>query len=168
MVGPFTDKYVRYILCWLLFGLFGFTYLIQFSLLFALASVSIAFFLTVGLDFGFRQIIRQKAFAMVNEEPRATVQAYRQEKDKRGYLVLTDNYLLFVPLFGKIRTVLKGKEIVRKDVNGLTAEFTAKFPNQYQNFTFFILTKQKFVDALEKTTDVSVPYKQDELEKKGS
>ncbi|MBM7095504.1 hypothetical protein JSY36_07050 [Bacillus sp. H-16] len=159
MAGPFTDKYVRYVLSWLLFGLFGFTYLLQFSWSLAFGSVLVGGVLTFGIDYVCRQIVKMKTNSLVDEKPQCMVDAFRHGKDKRGYLVLTENYLLFVPVLGKVRTVFHASQIVRRDVDGLTAEFTAKLRHQYRRFTFSILTKQKFKEAFEEATNPSLPYK---------
>ncbi|WP_026691665.1 hypothetical protein [Alteribacter aurantiacus] len=159
MVGPFTDKYVRYTLGWLLFGIFGFTYLLQYSWLLATGSLLLAVMLTFGVDYGCRQVVKMKTNGMLKEDPHCMVDAFRHGKDKRGYLVLTENYLLFVPVLGKVRTVVKATDIVRRDVDGLTAEFTVRTKHQYRSFTFSILTAQKFKTVLEETTSPSLPYK---------
>ncbi|MBU9710860.1 hypothetical protein [Evansella tamaricis] len=162
---PFSDKYLWYILNWLLFGLLGSIFLWQWNWAYGVVSVILAFLLTFGVDFLCRYFVKNKVRAMVKEEPIIIVDAIRMQQEKRGYLVLTKNFVLFVPLLRRIKTVIESDQIVRQDSERLVVEITAKFPNKYRVFTFAVLSTKKLLPILKDMTGESLPYKYDRLEK---
>ncbi|MBU9724278.1 MULTISPECIES: hypothetical protein [Bacillaceae] len=160
---PFTDKYLRYVISWLLFGLFGSLYMWQWSWIYGIASLLVAFCLSFGLDLLYRYIVKSKVRAMVNEEPLVVVDAIRLKRERRGYLVVTDSFVLFVPVFRKIKTVVEIKQIVRIESERLGLEIIAKLPNNYHVFSFALISSKKFLPVLKELTGESLPYKYDRL-----
>ncbi|UCZ53101.1 hypothetical protein LGQ02_20370 [Bacillus shivajii] len=158
LAGPFTDKYFRYLVSWLLFGLFGTIYLSQWGVIYGLFSLVAALTLSLGIDFIISIIVKWKVKAIVKEEPTLIVDAVRHSLERRGYLVVTKNYCLFVPLFAKVKTILELENVVRYQFDGRMVELIAKFPNRYRTFAFSIISSKKLSDELEKRTEQSVPY----------
>jgi hypothetical protein len=165
MNGPFTGFYVRYVLSWLVFGLLVPVVVIEYSAAYALGSVAAALILTFGIDMAAKEIARRKAQSMVNEEVTCIVKGYRHGNGRRGYVVMTDSYFLFVPVFRKIRTVLETDHIVRRQVDGLTAEVTARMRHQYRTFTFSLLSKRKLLANLEQAVKETLPHKRAAIKK---
>ncbi|TMW72095.1 hypothetical protein [Alteribacter natronophilus] len=165
MYGPFTGFYVRYVLSWLVFGILGPVIINPYSSLYSLLSIAVAVLITFGIDAAAGVMARKKAELMVKEKAVCMVKAYRHGNGRRGYLVVTDSYMLFVPVFRKIRTVLENRNIVRKDVDGLTAEVTARVRHQYRTFTFSILTRQKLLSALEDAVKEKLPHHRSSVKK---
>ncbi|MCD8509443.1 MAG: hypothetical protein LRY73_05875 [Bacillus sp. (in: Bacteria)] len=161
---PVTDKYFRYIVSWLLFGVGGGILFWQYGWTFALFSIFIAFILTFGVDLGARFIVKQKVRAMVKEDPIIITDAVRLRMERRGFLVITERFLLFVPVFRKIKTVIETEQIVRYEMENLQLEITTKFPNQYRTFSFQVLSSKKVLEALQSNLGKPLPYKYEKLE----
>ncbi|MDQ0257425.1 hypothetical protein J2S74_004883 [Evansella vedderi] len=161
---PITDKYFRYVISWLLFGVAGGLLFWQWGWYFALICILTAFVLTFGVDYLFRFIVKQKVRAMVKEEPVLITDAVRLRLERRGFLVITEKFVLFVPVFRKIKTVIEADQIVRYEVEGLIVEITAKFPNQYRTFSFQVLSPNKVLANLQVMSGESMPYKHEKLE----
>ncbi|WP_078593435.1 hypothetical protein [Evansella clarkii] len=162
---PYHEKYLRYVLSWLIFGFFGLIFLWQWGWIYGLLSLAAAFILSFGLDLVFRFVVRRKVKAMVGEEPKVIVDAIRMRKERKGFLVVTDRFVLFVPLFRKIKTVMEADQIVRTQTDRLLVEITAKFPNRYRTFSYTVLSKKKLMPVLKELTGESLPYKYEKLEK---
>ncbi|WP_096185946.1 hypothetical protein [Evansella halocellulosilytica] len=163
LAGPFTDKYFRYIVSWLLFGVFGTVFLSQWGVIYSLLSLLTAVILSFGIDLLIAAIVKYKVKAIVKEDTILIVDAVRHSLEKRGYLVVTKNYVLFVPLFTNVKTVIEMKNLVRYQFDGRTVELIAKFPNQYRPFAFSIISSKKLSHELEKRTEESVPYQFDDV-----
>lgn len=161
---PVTDKYFRYIVSWLLFGVGGGLLFWQYGWSFAFISIFIAFMITFGLDFAARMIVKQKVKAMVKEEPIVITDAVRLRMERRGFLVFTERFVLFVPVFRKIKTIIETEQIVRYELENLQLEITAKFPNQYRTFSFQVLSSEKVLDILQSNLGKPLPYKYEKLE----
>ena len=165
---PFSDKFLRYILSCLIFVSLGLFLLWQGSWWYGTGSIVLAFLLSFGIDILFRFIVRKKVLGIVKEEPHLIIDAIRLKSQKRGYLVVTDRFFLFVPLFRKVKTVVETNQIVRIESERVFLEVTAKFPNQFRTFSYTVLSTKKLLPVLQKLTGESLPYKYDKLEKMSS
>lgn len=161
--NPFFDKYFRYTVSWLLFGVFGPIYLWQWDWLFALFSIIIAFFLTIGADMIFLFIVRQKVKAVVKEAPLVATEAVRLRLERRGYLVLTNRFVLFVPVLGKIKTVYEVNQIVRYKVEHLQLDLTVRFRNHHRFFSFYVISAKKLLPCLREMSGQHKSYKLEKI-----
>ncbi|MDG5787415.1 hypothetical protein QA612_07900 [Evansella sp. AB-P1] len=163
---PITDKYFRYVVTWVLFGGLGTFLFWQWNWVYASICLVVAFLVTFGVDILFLFIVKQKVKAIVNEKPKLIVDAVRIRMEKRGYLVITNGFVLFVPIFRKIKTVIEADQIVRFEVERVLVEITARFPNQYRTFSYNVLSTKKVSQALQDLTGETFPYKYEKLENK--
>ncbi|MBB5174150.1 hypothetical protein [Texcoconibacillus texcoconensis] len=162
MSGPFADKYIRYILGWLVLGIFGIYYFGQTSMWLGLTSFLGAFIVTFGFDIVFRQIVKRKARKIVKQKPEALVDVLRHGQEKKGYLIFTRDYVLFVPVFGKVKTVIELDQIVRRQFDRSMVEIIARFPNRYRVFSFTVLFKGKLKELIDEKMGKSQSYKYEE------
>lgn len=168
MIGRTTlisHKYFRYIACWLLFGVLGIIIFSKWNMIYGLISVCIAFVLTFGIDSLKHFIVRQKVLHLVKEKPLIILDAARGRGEKSGFLVVTESYILFVPLLRKIKTVLDIEKIIRYYTDGEEVQITAKFPNRFRTFSFYVLSTKKLLPILKEYVGESLPYKYDKLQK---
>jgi hypothetical protein len=164
--SPFSGRYLRYVLSILFFAILAPLILWQWSPLYSVLSLLAAAALTVGYDSVTRQIALNKAEGMVNEKSSLIVHAVKIASDRKGYLVITDNFVLFVPLWKKkIKTVLETSQIVRYEFERQTVEITAKFPNKHRTFQFCISSPERVKQELEEKSGKSLPYKYDKMSK---
>ncbi|ADU32379.1 hypothetical protein [Evansella cellulosilytica] len=160
-----SDKYFRYIVSWLIFGVLGGTLFWQIGWMYTIASVAIAFMLSFGIDMIARMIVGFKVRSIVNEKPLLTVEAIRLRMEKKGFLVVTNRFILFVPLFRKIKTVIDTNQIVRYEVDRLQVTITARLPNRYRTFSYNVTSTKAILSLLQEMTGESLPYKYEKMEK---
>ncbi|MFA9556423.1 hypothetical protein ACERII_03815 [Evansella sp. AB-rgal1] len=172
MIGPSVpiyEKYFRYVVSWLLFGVAGTLLFWQWGWVYVAICVSAAFMLSFGYDLLARFVVKQKVKAMVGDKPFLIVDAVRMRKERKGYLVFTKRFVLFVPVFQKIKTVIEADQIIRYEADRLYVEIIARFPNRYRTFPFVVLSSAKVLKALHQLTgEKMLPYKYEKLEENNS
>ena len=164
--SPISDRYFRYIASWSLFGVLGTIVFSQWSLSYVFLSIAIAFLLSFGIDIVTHFIVRQKVQGIVKEKPIFILEAAMARGEKRGYLVVTKNHVLFVPLFKKIKTVLKTESVIRYKLDRQRIEITAKFSNRYRTYSYNVSSTKKLIPITKEYLGKSLPYKYDKLQNK--
>ncbi|MCR6112425.1 hypothetical protein HXA35_19000 [Bacillus sp. A301a_S52] len=168
MVGhssPFAGRYFRYVLSILVFGLLGPVMLWSQGMLPIVTSLLLAVLCTIGYDAFTHVFVRVKSLKIVNEKPLLSVHATKIGPESKGFIVLTDRFVIFVPLWKKIKTVLHTKHIVRHEFEGERLEVTAKFRNKHRTFEFYVSSPERVKLLLEEKSGRSLPYKYDKQEK---
>ncbi|PYZ91624.1 hypothetical protein CR194_18500 [Salipaludibacillus keqinensis] len=163
--SPFSGRYSRYVLSILIFAVLTPIIMWESNIMYSVISIVIAALLTVGYDVLTRQIAIRKAEKMVNEQSSLIVHAVKRSSERKGYLVLTDRFVVFVPLWKKIKTVLDTEQVVRHEFDGQLIEITVRFPNKHRTFRFFVSSPEKVKLMLDAKSGESLPYKYDKMEK---
>lgn len=165
---PFAGKYSRYVLSWLLLGLLGPLVIWSGEIVQTLISISAAIALTFGYDFVIRLVVKRKASALVKEKTELVMDAIRYGTDRKGHIAITKNFLLFVPVTSKVRTILDTKNIVRHEFDGQILELTVRFPNKHRMFQYYVSSPEKIEAVLLEKSGKSLPYKYDKMKKNKS
>ncbi len=168
MVGyssPFAGRYLRYVLSMLLFGLLGPVMLWQQGVWPVIVSLLLAALCTLGYDSATHLFVRVKSLKIVNEKPLLSIHAIKIGPESKGFIVLTDRFVIFVPLWKKIKTVLHTDHIVRHEFEGERLEITAKFRNKHRTFEFYVSSPERVKLLLEEKSGRSLPYKYDKHQK---
>ncbi|WP_416147850.1 hypothetical protein ACM26V_16605 [Salipaludibacillus sp. HK11] len=162
--SPFGGRYSRYVLSILLFGLLGPVVLSQWGVLYSFLSVLFAALITIGYDRLIFQIAKQKSTKIVREQCSLIVHAMKPGSERKGFLVITENFVLFAPNWNKIKTILDTEQIVRHEFNGHHVELTVRFPNKHRMFQFYVSSPERTKQMLTEKSGESLPYKYDKME----
>jgi hypothetical protein len=149
----------------LLFGLLGPVMLWPQGVWPVIVSFLLAVFCTVGYDALTRLFARVKSLKIVNEKPLLSVHATKVGSESKGFIVFTNRFVIFVPLWKRIKIVLHTEHIVRHEFEGERLEVTAKFRNKHRTFQFFVSSPERVKLLLEEKSGRSLPYKYDKHEK---
>lgn len=161
--NPFAGRYFRYVSSILLFAVLGPVLFWQWNQMISIVSILAAVLCTLGYDLLMRETAKRKASGMVNEEAVLTVHAVNAGSERKGFIIITDRFVLFVPRWKKIKTVLDTEQIVRHEFDGQLLEITAKFPNKHRTFRFHVLMPEKIKSVLDEKSGESLPYKYDKI-----
>lgn len=162
--NPFAGRHSRYVLSLLLFGLLGPIVLWDVETIYSLFSILLALLFTIGYDALIGQIAKKKAEKIVQEQSNLVVHAVKHGSDRKGFVVITEQFVLFVPKWNKIKTVLDSKQIVRHQFDGQFVELTVRFPNKHRMFQFAVSSPEKVKSMLTEKSGESLPYKYDKME----
>lgn len=162
--NPFASRYSRYVLSLLLFGLLGPVIMWDSEILYSILSILLAGIFTIGYDTLIGQLAKKKAEKIVREQSNLIVHAVKHGPDRKGFFVITEKFVLFVPRWNKIKTVLDSGQIVRHQFDGQFVELTVRFPNKHRMFQFSVSSPEKVKSMLTEKSGESLPYKYDKME----
>ncbi|WP_280771078.1 hypothetical protein [Salipaludibacillus daqingensis] len=163
--SPFAGRYTRYVLSVLLLGLLGPLIMWDSGIGYSLFSIFLAVLFTIGYDALIIKIAEQKAEKMVEEKSSLIVHAVMHGPERKGFIVFTEGFVLFVPTWNKIKTIFDAKRIVRHQFDGQFVELTVRFPNKHRMFQFSVSEPEKVKLMLTEKSGESLPYKYDKMKK---
>jgi len=133
----------------------------DWGLLYSILSIFLAVIFTIGYDALIGQLAKKKAEKIVQEKSNLIVHAVKHGSERKGFIVITDRFVLFVPNWNKIKTVLDAERIVRHQFDGQFLELTVRFPNKHRMFQFSVSSPEKVKLMLTEISGESLPYKYD-------
>lgn len=132
---PFGGRYRRYALAILILILFVPLVTWSVSVAISVSSIALGLLLTFGYDAGARMMAIRKTVNLVKEEPILMMHGVKVASGTKGHMVLTKNFLLFVPVWKRIKFVTENERVVRHEIDGRQLDLTVKLPKNTVRFT---------------------------------
>ncbi|WP_147802670.1 hypothetical protein [Alkalicoccus halolimnae] len=150
--NPFLGRYLRYVVTLLILGILLPVILFPQQPAAAVVSILAAVLLTAGLDAVIYFAAKNKAAAFTKEDVRVMIPALKTKADWRGYLIMTDSYILFVPIFHKITFVSEWRKVVSYDMEGGYIELLISHAAYKRSVHFIVAYPNMAREELDKRT----------------
>ncbi|ADI00726.1 hypothetical protein [Salisediminibacterium selenitireducens] len=158
---PFGGRYRRYALAILILILFVPLVTWSVSVAISVSSIALGLLLTFGYDAGARMMAIRKTVNLVKEEPILMMHGVKVASGTKGHMVLTKNFLLFVPVWKRIKFVTENERVVRHEIDGRQLDLTVKLPKKHRSFHYYVSQPQEMQAMLNDVVGPSLPYKYD-------
>lgn len=151
--NPFIGRYLRYVVTLLILGILIPVMLAGTYPLWALASIIAALLITFGWDVAMYQLSKHKAGSLTKEKVEVMLPAIKTRADWKGFLVMTDSYILFAPHMHKPTFITEWKNVHSFDVEGGYMEVLFMQAHEKRTVHFIIASPVKAREELSKKTN---------------
>lgn len=150
--NPFIGRSLRYVIALMLFGILVPIILAATQPFLALGSILLALLITFGWDTLMFQFSKYKAASITKENIRGMIPAIMMRSEWKGFLVMTDSYILFVPQMREITFVTKWKDVLSFDVEAGYVELLLQQANEKRTVHFIVAFPAKTREELKRYT----------------
>ena len=161
---PFSGRYRRYALAILILILFIPLVTWSVAVAISVSSVALGLIVTFGYDAGTRMLAERKAKKLINETPELMMPGVKVASGTKGYMTVSKNFLLFVPVWKRVKFVTENTRVVRHTVDGLQLDLTVKLPKKHRSFHYYVSRPAEMQAKLDELVGPSLPYKYDKRE----
>ncbi|SDO50907.1 hypothetical protein [Alkalicoccus daliensis] len=151
--NPFIGRYLRYVVTLLVLGILVPVVLVETQLWWSLISIIVALLITFGWDTAMYQLSKYKAEKLTKEGAQAMLPAIMPRADWKGFLVMTESYILFVPHMHKTTFITEWKDVHSFDVEGGYMELLYKQAFEKRCIHFIIASPAKVREEFGKRTN---------------
>lgn len=158
---PFGGRYRRYALAILILILFIPLVTWSISVAISISSIALGLLVTFGFDAGTRLLAKRKVKNLVDEPIELMMPGVKVASGTKGYMTVTKNFLLFVPIMKRVKFVTENKRVVRHTIDGRQLDLTVKFTKKHRSFHYYVSRPFEMQSKLDDLVGPSLPYKYD-------
>lgn len=150
--NPFIGRALRYVVSWLILGLLLPIILFPASPFLAVGSILLALLITFGWDAAMHQFSKYKAASITKEEIQEMLPAIMTRADWKGFVVMTDSYILFAPHMHKVTFITEWEHVHSFDIEGGYVELLFVQGEEKRTVHFIVPSSAKAREAFSQHT----------------